>query len=56
MAIAIFLFVLALLSDSLIIYGITVAGFLSSLRLFMLSKKVAPIEKEDLPPENIGIE
>ena len=56
MAIAVFLFVLAVLSDALIIYGVTVAGFVSSLRLFMLSKKVAPIEKEDLPPENISIE
>lgn len=56
MAIALFLFVLAILSDSLIIYGVTIAGFVSSLRLFMLSKKVVPIEKEDLPPKNISIE
>lgn len=54
LAIALFLFVLAVLSDSLLIYGVTVAGFVSSLRLFMLSKKVAPIGEEDLPPENIS--
>jgi len=53
MAIAVFLFVLAILSDSLIIYGVTIAGFVSSLRLLVLSKKVAPVETEDLPPENI---
>lgn len=53
LAIALFLFVLAVLSGSLIIYGVTIAGFVSSLRLFMLSIKAAPIEKEDLPPENI---
>ncbi len=53
LATALFLLVLAVLSESLIIYGVTSAGFLSSLRLFMLSKKVAPIEKDDLPPPNI---
>ncbi len=53
LATALFLLILAILSDSLIIYGVTIAGFLSSLRLFMLSKKIAPIEKGDLPPENI---
>lgn len=56
LATAFFLFVLAVLSDSLIIYGVTIAGFISSLRLFVLSKKVVPIEKEDLPPENTSIE
>jgi hypothetical protein len=55
LATALFLLILAILSDSLIIYGVTIAGFLSSLRLFMLSKKIAPIEKGDLPPENISI-
>ena len=49
---AFFLLVLAILSESQIIYGITIAGFASSLRLLILSKKVAPIEKEDLPPVN----
>ncbi|MFZ1288843.1 MAG: hypothetical protein WAR79_02040 [Melioribacteraceae bacterium] len=56
LATALFLSVLAVLSNSLIIYGVTIAGFVSSFRLFMLSKKVAQIEKEDLPPENISIE
>jgi hypothetical protein len=31
-------------------------GFVPFLRLFMLSRKVAPIEKEDLFPENISKE
>ena len=53
LATALFLLVLAVLSESQIIYGVTIAGFSSSLRLLILSKKVAPIEKEDLPPENI---
>lgn len=55
LATAFFLFVLAVLSDSLLIYGVTIAGFVSSLRLCVLSKKVTPIEKEDIPPENIRI-
>ena len=54
LAISIFLLVLSVLSGSLIIFGVTIAGFASSLRLFLLCKKVAPIEKEDLPPENIN--
>ena len=53
LATALFLLTLAVLSESQIIYGVTIAGFSSSLRLLILSKKVAPIEKEDLPPENI---
>ena len=53
LATALFLLALAVLSESQIIYGVTIAGFSSSLRLHILSKKVAPIEKEDLPPENI---
>ena len=53
LATALFLLALAVLSESQIIYGVTIAGFSSSLRLLILSKKVAPIEKEDLPPENI---
>jgi hypothetical protein len=56
LATALFLLVLAILSESQIIYGIAIAGFASSLRLFILSKKVAPIEKEDLPPANINTE
>ena len=54
LATTLFLLVLAVLSESLIIYGVTIAGFLSSLRLFLLSKKVASIEKDDLPPANIS--
>lgn len=54
LATALFLLVLAVLSESLIIYGVTSAGFLSSLRLFLLSRKVASIEKDDLPPGNIS--
>lgn len=56
LSITIFLFILAILSESQIIYGATIAGATSTLRLFLLSKKVAPIEKEDLPPENISTE
>jgi hypothetical protein len=53
LATALFLLALAVLSESQIIYGVTIAGFSSSLRLLILSKKVAQIEKEDLPPESI---
>lgn len=56
LATALFLLILAILSESQIIYGIAIAGFASSLRLFLLSKKVPPIEKEDLPPSNINTE
>jgi len=48
----IFLLILSILSESQIIYGVTIAGLISSLRLFIMSKKIAPIEKNDLPPGN----
>jgi len=51
LATSLFLLVLTILSESQVIFGITIAGFVSSLRLLLLSKKVAPIE-EDLPPAN----
>jgi len=51
LSIALFLLILSVLSESQIIYGVTIAGFTSALRLFILSKKVAPIDKDDLPPE-----
>ena len=47
---------LSIISGSQIIYGATIAAVTSALRLFLLSKKVAPIEKEDLSPENISTE
>ncbi len=54
LSIALFLLILSILSESQIIYGVTIAGFTSSLRLLILSKKIVPIEKNDLPPENIN--
>ena len=56
LSITILLLFLSIISGSQIIYGATIAGLTSALRLFLLSKKVVPIEKEDLSPENISIE
>jgi hypothetical protein len=53
LSITLFLLALSILSESQIIYGVTIAGLTSSLRLFILSKKIPPIGKDDLPPENI---
>ncbi|GBD94800.1 hypothetical protein BMS3Abin05_02412 [bacterium BMS3Abin05] len=53
---ALFLLILSILSESQIIYGVTIAGFTSALRLFILSKKAAPIEKDNLPPKNIIVD
>jgi hypothetical protein len=53
LSITLFLSALSILSESQIIYGVTIAGLTSSLRLFILSKKILPIGKDDLPPENI---
>ena len=52
LSITILLLLLSILSGSQIIYGATIAGLTSSLRLFILSRKVAPIAENDLPPEN----
>ncbi len=56
LSIAILLLILSILSDSQIIYGVTIAGFTSSLRLFIRSRKIVPIEKNDLPTKNINSE
>lgn len=50
-SITILLLFLSILSQSQIIYGATIAGATSALRLFILSKKVAPIDKDDSPPK-----
>ena len=53
LSLTLFLLILSILSGSEIIFGVTIASLTSSLREYILSKKVAPIEKNDLPPENI---
>ncbi|NOZ12220.1 MAG: hypothetical protein GXO69_01075 [Acidobacteria bacterium] len=50
LSLAVFLLVLSVLSESQVLYGVTVAGFTSSLRLFVLSRKITPVEKDDIPP------
>ena len=56
LSIAILLLFLSVLSGSQMIYGATIAAFTSAVRLFILSKKVAPIEANDLPPGNNVVE
>ena len=48
----IFLLILSLLIENLFLYGLTMAAFMSSLRMFIWIKKVPKIDKDDLPPEN----
>ncbi len=48
----IFLLILSVLIENLFLYGITMAAFMSSLRMFFRIKRVPKIEGEDLPPEN----
>ena len=50
-SIAIFLLFLSILSGSEIIYGVTIAGFTSSLRHLLLLRKVPKIDQDDLPPD-----
>jgi hypothetical protein len=50
-SIAIFLLFLSILSGSEIIYGVTIAGFTSSLRHLLLLRKVPMIGQDDLPPD-----
>jgi len=47
----IFLILISVLSQSHIIYGITVAGVTSTLRPFLWLKNVPSISSEDLPPD-----
>ena len=54
LSITILLLFLSIISGSQIIYGATIAGLTSALRLYLLSKKAAPIGKEDLSPEDIS--
>ncbi len=49
-SIAIFLLILSILSNSEIIYGITISGFTSALRQFIWLRKIPKIDKNDLPP------
>jgi len=53
LSITILLLFLSILSESQIIYGATIAGATSALRLFILSKKITPIDKDDLLPKDI---
>ena len=50
-SIAIFLLLLSILSGSQIIYGVAIAGFLSSARQLLWLRKVPMIKKDDLSPE-----
>ena len=50
-SIALFLLLISILSGSQIIYGITIAGFVSALRQLIWLRKVPPIDEKDLPPE-----
>jgi hypothetical protein len=47
---ALFLLVLSILSGSVVIYGVTIAGFVSSLRQLIWLKRIPKIEKEDFFP------
>lgn len=49
-SIAIFLLILSILSNSEIIYGVTIAGFTSALRQFIWLRKIPKIDKNDLLP------
>lgn len=49
-SIAIFLLILSILSNSEIIYGVTIAGFTSALRQFLWLRKIPKIDKNDLLP------
>ncbi|MDO9257501.1 MAG: hypothetical protein Q7U54_18430 [Bacteroidales bacterium] len=51
LSISLLLLVLSILSGSEIIYGVTIAGFTSSIRHLLLLRKVPKIEQEDLPPD-----
>ena len=46
-SIALFLLVLSILSGSVVIYGVTLAGFVSSLRQLIWLKRIPKIGKED---------
>ena len=49
---AVFLLILSILSGSEIIYGMTIAGFTSSVRHLILLKKVPEIDQNDSPPDS----
>lgn len=49
----IFLLILSIMIENLFLYGVTMAAFMSSLRMLIWIKKVPKIDKDDLPPENI---
>jgi hypothetical protein len=50
LSISIFLTFLSVLTESQILYGVTIAGFSSSLRLYIRSSRVSPIDNDDIPP------
>ncbi len=47
----IFLLILSLLIESLFLYGVTMAAFMSSMRMLIWLKKVPKIDNDDLPPK-----
>jgi hypothetical protein len=50
-ATTLFLVILSVLSGSVVIYGVTIAGFVSSVRQLIWQKRIPKIEKSDAPPE-----
>jgi len=50
---SLFLFILSVLTGSLFLYGVTIAGFISAIRQLLWIIKVPKIDKNDLPPANI---
>ena len=48
----IFLLILSLMIENLFLYGITMAAFISALRMLIWMKKVPQISQNDMPPEN----
>lgn len=48
----VFLLILSLLIENLFLYGVTMAAFISSLRMLIWLKRVPKIDKNDLSPEN----
>ena len=51
LSITLFLIILSILSESLLIIGVTIAGLTSSLRLYVRGRKTALIGEGDLPPK-----
>ena len=53
LSMTILLLVISIVSNSLFVYGVTFAGLISTMRLFIWMKKMVPIETEDKVPIEI---